>query len=207
MTTFHKILLSIGAFCTAGFVVLGTSMSFDYYAQSLNQVPAPQNQVQALGAISSKDNRILPDPTLTPGATNPNITESNYKDTLCNKSWSTKSIRPSSSYTTKLKIQQIKQYGYTDTNTADFEEDHLLSLELGGDPTSPSNLWPESYKTSPNAHDKDKVENYLHKQLCLGLISLTEAQREISTNWVDVLNKMGKSVVPDTSLGQSATDD
>jgi len=150
---------------------------------------------------------ILPNPTLTPGATNPNINGVNYRLTLCNPKWSTKTIRPPSSYTTKLKIQQIKEYGFTDTNTADFEEDHLISLELGGDPTSPSNLWPESYKTSPNAKDKDKVENYLHKQLCLGLITLTEAQREISTNWVDVLNKMGKSVVPAGSLGTSETDD
>ena len=204
MTIFQKILLSIGAICTAGFFVLGTMMSFGY----TQTVATNSGSVGLSTSLPIPGNsRILPDPKLTPGVTNPNITESNYKNTLCNKSWSTKSIRPSSSYTTKLKIQQIAQYGFMDTNPKNYEEDHLISLELGGDPTNPSNLWPESYKTSPNAHDKDKVQNYLHKQLCLGLITLTEAQMEISTNWVDVLNKISKSVVPANTIGQSDTDD
>jgi len=31
---------------------------------------------------------------------------------------------------------------------------------------------------------KDKFENYLHAQVCRGKISITEAQREISSNWL-----------------------
>lgn len=83
---------------------------------------------------------------------------------------------------------------------ADYEEDHLISLELGGSPTDPKNLWPESYTTIPNARDKDKVENYLHKQVCSGALSLKEAQREISTDWISVYWKIN----PAQTLGSTS---
>lgn len=135
---------------------------------------------------------VYPNSTLTPGATNPDVTQKNINKTICVAGW-TKTIRPPSSYTTKLKIKQIKQYGYQDTKIADYEEDHFISLELGGHPTSPENLWPESYTSNPNARNKDAVENYLHKQLCAGTITLKEAQKEISTDWVTVYNKIQKT--------------
>lgn len=142
--------------------------------------------------VSSQSNgpRILPDATMTPGATNPDITQENISQNICNSSWSTKSIRPPVSYTTPLKIKQIAQYGYADTATASYEEDHLISLELGGSPTDPRNLWPEAYNTTPGAKQKDLVENYLHKQVCDGSMSLQEAQTEISTDWTAVYKTM-----------------
>ena len=108
---------------------------------------------------------ILPDPSKTPGATNPTVTQENIGQTICVSGW-TATIRPPSSYTSTLKVEQLAQ-GYAihgDTNPADYEEDHIISLELGGHPTDPRNLWPENYKTTPNARDKDKVENYLHQR-------------------------------------------
>jgi hypothetical protein len=86
----------------------------------------------------------LPDAGLTPGATNPAVTPSTLKQTICKSGW-TATIRPSSSYTTGLKRKQIAQYGFADTSLSDYEEDHLISLELGGSPTSPANLWPEPH--------------------------------------------------------------
>jgi hypothetical protein len=83
-------------------------------------------------------------------------------------------------YTDALKRQQIREYGYADTRVADFEEDHLISLELGGHPNDPRNLWPE-FPHSPNA--KDKVEDELHKKVCAGQITLIEAQQIISRDW------------------------
>lgn len=138
---------------------------------------------------------ILPNHLLTPGAINPNITQATLAGTLCNPTWSTKSIRPPVSYTNKLKAAQIKQYGYFDTSMANYEEDHLISLELGGSPTDPKNLWPESYLTIPNAKNKDAVENYLHKQVCMGAMTLAEAQKAISTDWTKI------KVASSTSLG------
>lgn len=73
----------------------------------------------------------------------------------------------------------MTEYGFTDS-PSEHEEDHLISLELGGDPTDPRNLWPEPGK-SPN--QKDKIENYLHAAVCAGRISLREAQVRIQTDW------------------------
>jgi hypothetical protein len=51
----------------------------------------------------------------------------------------------------------------------------LISLELGGHPTDPRNLWPEPY---PRAADVDRIENELNAQVCSGALSLATAQRK-----------------------------
>ena len=60
--------------------------------------------------------------------------------------------------------------------------DHLVPLELGGS-NDIGNLWPEVAEPRPGFHEKDKVENYLHEQVCSGAISLKQAQAEIAGNW------------------------
>ena len=161
-----------------------------------------QNQPAVANAQSSVI-QLLPNHNLTPGAINPDITDKTVSKTICNKGhWSTSSIRPPVSYTNKLKAQQIKQYGYKDTELADFEEDHLIPLTLGGNPTDPKNLWPQSYKTTPNAREKDKVEIWLNKQVCDGDMSLKEAQTAIATNWVKTYQYM-QSQKGGRSLGAS----
>jgi len=127
---------------------------------------------------------VYPDAKRTPGMTNPDITQMRIQDTICNPAWSTRSIRPTSSYTTRLKRQQMEELGL-DGSIRDYEEDHLIPLELGGNPTDPRNLWPESY-ISPGAREKDRVENYLHKQVCAGTMSLQDAQDAIVSDWYKV---------------------
>ncbi|HEX7590651.1 MAG TPA: hypothetical protein VF375_01765 [Candidatus Limnocylindrales bacterium] len=130
-----------------------------------------------------------PDPALTPGALNPSVTQANIHSTVCVSGW-TATIRPPSSYTNKLKPQQIVQYGYTDTSSSSYEEDHLISLQLGGAPTDPRNLWPEPYSISlqsgqpAGARIKDVFETALKKKVCAGTMTLVEAQREIGMHWV-----------------------
>jgi hypothetical protein len=77
----------------------------------------------------------LPDPSCTPG-----VIRTTDLNIICHTS--TKAYRPPVSYTNALKRQQIGEYGWTDKNMADYEEDHLISLELGGDGKDPKNLWP-----------------------------------------------------------------
>ena len=79
----------------------------------------------------------------------------------------------------------MQQWGIPGTS-ADYEEDHFISLELGGSPTDPRNLWPEPYGPKPGAREKDAVENYLHKQVCSGAMTLAQAQRAITTDWYKV---------------------
>jgi hypothetical protein len=132
---------------------------------------------------------IYPDSARTPGAANPDITQDNIEETICNHSWSTKSVRPPESYTHALKLRQISEYGYNDTNLRDYEEDHLIPLEIGGHPTDPRNLWPEPYQTSiadGGARFKDKVENYLHDQICTNRMPLVDAQQAIAKDWYRV---------------------
>jgi hypothetical protein len=93
------------------------------------------------------------------------------------------SFRPPSSFTDALKRQQLIAYGYADTNPNDYEEDHLISLELGGSGADPKNLWPEPHAGQDNSFDKDKVENWLHRQICSGAMTPGEAQKGISTDW------------------------
>lgn len=130
-----------------------------------------------------------PDPTLTPGALNPSVTQANIHSTICLSGW-TATIRPPSSYTNKLKAQQIVQYGYTDTSSRSYEEDHLISLQLGGAPTDWRNLWPQPYTISlqngqpAGARTKDVFETALKKKVCAGTMTLVEAQRRIGFHWV-----------------------
>ena len=133
--------------------------------------------------ISAATARDLPDKTRTPGVANPNVTQDNIKQTVCVSGW-TKTIRPATSYTNKLKLEQIKEYGYKDTNPKNYEEDHLISLQLGGHPTDPKNLWPQPYNQQCGARIKDVVETRLKRLMCDGKLSLVEAQKAIATNWV-----------------------
>lgn len=136
---------------------------------------------------------IYPDRTRTPGATNPAITQENVYENICNRDWSTKSVRPPAHYTNTLKLEQIREYGDADDNPHDYEEDHLIPLELGGSPDDPRNLWPEPYDTSipdGGAKSKDRVESFLHKQVCSGGISLRDAQLEIANDWYRVYESL-----------------
>src|SRR5207244_13556126 len=60
---------------------------------------------------------------------------------------------------------------------SDYQEDHLISLELGGHPTDPRNLWPEPY---PRASEVDSIENDLNARVCARELSLDDAQRKES---------------------------
>jgi len=93
------------------------------------------------------------------------------------------------SYTDALKVQQIREYGYSDTSVADYEEDHFIPLELGGNPTDPKNLWPE-FPHSPNP--KDSVEDKLKRLVCANKLPLADAQRLIRTNWTTALQNAAK---------------
>lgn len=140
---------------------------------------------------------LYPDPKATPGAVNPDITQANIGDTICNPDWSTKSIRPPASYTNALKKQQLASPKYTDKNPSHYEEDHLVSLELGGHPRDPKNLWPEMWGTPAHpltsrgpfpphlvgAKSKDAVEGQLHKEVCAGALTLDEARTIIAIDW------------------------
>jgi hypothetical protein len=123
----------------------------------------------------------LPDSACTPGA----ILSTGTKDAICKLGYA-KSVR---NVPVSEKDQVYSEYGITSHAPGQYEVDHLVSLELGGS-NEIANLWPELASPKPGFHEKDKVENYLHDQVCSGAISLQQAQTEIATNWLSVYNQM-----------------
>jgi hypothetical protein len=113
---------------------------------------------------------------LTPGVLNPQVTQATIRSTVCTSGW-TRTIRPPVSYTNGLKDKGIAEYHLRGPPSA-FQEDHLISLELGGNPTDPRNLWPEPY---PRAAAVDQIENDLNHRVCTGSLSLADAQRKESS--------------------------
>ena len=132
--------------------------------------------VVALAPRGSGGSRgIVADPRRTPGVLNPDVTQGNIRETICKHGW-TLTIRPPSSYTDDLKRRQMRAYRETGS-MSDYQEDHLISLELGGDPTDPRNLWPEPY---PRASQMDQQENELNAEVCGGALTLAQAQQKES---------------------------
>jgi hypothetical protein len=135
---------------------------------------------------------VLPNSTVTPGALNPAVNQANINQNVCKANW-TGTVRPPVPYTNKLKATQmastykslVATFGASPTN---YEEDHLISLQLGGSPTDPKNLWPQPYAGN-NARKKDVIETKLKNMICSAKISLADAQKAIATNWVAAYNK------------------
>ena len=118
---------------------------------------------------------VVADPVRTPGVLNPDVTQATIRSTICVRGW-TRTVRPPVEYTNALKAKQMRRYGETGPLSA-YQEDHLISLELGGHPTDPRNLWPEPY---PRASAVDQIENDLNARVCGGSLSLRDAQEQES---------------------------
>ena len=165
---------------------VSTATSSTVPSATSTSAPAPTtvpSEISGTDVINSTG-VVLPNSQRTPGATNPQVTQANISSTICTAGW-TSTVRPPSSYTTSLKEQQLASgYAYQgDTNPSDYEEDHLIPLELGGSPTSVSNLWPQPYNMTDGARTKDQVENKLNSLVCDGALSLASAQQKIASNW------------------------
>ncbi len=91
-----------------------------------------------------------------------------------------------------LQNQVYAAYGVASHAAGEYEIDHLVPVELGGNnlPGDTSNLWPEPASPVPGFHEKDTVEIYLHGQVCSGKLSLHAAQVAIATNWIAVYNQI-----------------
>lgn len=171
-------------------IVALLALAVGYWLTGTGPTPAALPDEVSPSALSY----IYPD---EPGATNPDITQANIADTICNPHWSTRSIRPPVSYTNPIKVKALARYNAefgTHYEMSEGELDHIISLELGGAPRDPQNLFFEPYLTRVpatatdtdsivGAHQKDIVENFLHKEVCSGDLSLAQAQTMIRTDW------------------------
>jgi hypothetical protein len=135
--------------------------------QQIGSPPGPQLD-------NGQGRAVLPDPALTPGDTLAVTTAD-----ICVPGYSAKVRNVPAS----VKRGLYTAYHVVPKPGEHFEVDHLISLELGGS-NSTRNLWPEPYQGNSNAHDKDRLENRLHADVCTNTMPLSQAQRAIAANWI-----------------------
>jgi hypothetical protein len=113
-----------------------------------------------------------PDPACTPGAFDGTVDVAE----VCGET-----TRARRRVTAAARRRVLVEYGYLEKPTRDdVEIDHLIPLELGGS-NEAANLWPEP---APGFHEKDRLENRLHREVCAGHMDLADAQRAIARDWV-----------------------
>ena len=200
------IVILLGALALIGVLVTGQNSIPSKNTASLANAAGSSSTTVAFSMPSSCHSvGSLPDPNCTPGAANSDVTQANIQSTICVSGY-TATIRPPTSYTNNLKQQSIRLYGYTDANLSDYEEDHLIALEIGGNPIAVANLWAEPHYGQYTSFDKDSFENYLHSQVCGGRMTLAEAQHEMATNWVQYwLESRGAAASSTTTTQQTSS--
>jgi hypothetical protein len=143
---------------------------------------------RAAGAAPSGSSRTgcvargpYPDPRCSPGVALPGVTAA----TVCRPGYAS-SVR---NVPASLKQAVYRAYGIVSHTGGQYEVDHVVSLELGGS-NALANLYPEAAEPRPGFHEKDRVENWLHAQVCAGRLTLSAAQRLVARSWVDVYRRI-----------------
>jgi hypothetical protein len=164
----------------------------------------PSSPPATVGASCTPPELGVPDPACTPGDVNPEVTPASLAGTACASGW-TATIRPPRAYTDAVKRAMlgtrvrtltvaghtvtVRPYGpYAGWKLADYQLDHLVPLEAGGDPWGIANLWLEPLAT---AHVKDQVENAAKRAVCGGTADLAAVQAAFRKDWRTVRSVPG----------------
>jgi len=160
------------AILVAAVLIAAVAVSFLVHRSTLR---GPNSVV----AVLERD--VLPDRSLTPGATRRVTTISD----VCSIAHE-EVVREVS---TSLRQEVFQRYGIVNPRASDYEIDYLIAPGLGG-VEAISNLWPEPYTSRTwNAHVKDDLEERLHQMVCAGELDLSAAQRDIATDWIAAYKK------------------
>lgn len=122
---------------------------------------------------------VLPDPAITPGVFNPAVTPATLQQTICVDHW-TSTVRLPTSYTDKLRAHDTPA-GH---KPSEGELDHLVSIEDGGAPADPRNLWWMIYSDHYGARVKDVLETHVARAICAGTLTLDQARDALTPNWL-----------------------
>lgn len=157
-----------------GLILAATVASAPYVA------PDGRTEAQLIAA------HVLPDLTKTPGVFNTalapdlaHITPNIMRATICKAGW-TATVRPSTGWTDKLRAQDV----IPGHNPAEYELDHLQSIEDLGAPADPLNLWDMAYGDRYGARVKDVLETKVKHLLCTGEITPQQAHDALVPNWL-----------------------
>ena len=122
----------------------------------------------------------LPDPRCTPGA----YFSRAGRSMICVRGYTAK-VR---NVTSSMKARVYAEYGIRHHSRGQYEVDHLVPLEGGGS-NSIANLFPEAANPRPGFHQKDKLENEMHRRICNGTASIRRTQRVIARNWLSLYRR------------------
>jgi hypothetical protein len=122
---------------------------------------------------------LIPDGRLTPGAA---LLASQWS-VCAQPNTKNKAVSPA------VRQRVFEEYGIREADPRAYEVDYLVTPALGG-ADDIHNLWPHSYSSTVwNARVKDDLEDRLREMVCDGRIDLSEAQREIASNWIVAYKK------------------
>jgi hypothetical protein len=143
--------------------------------------------IQRTSLYAVKSVELLPRKNLTPGTV-----QSIGAEELCAKP----ELENDPQVNASIKEAVFKRYGLPDASTGSYELDYLIAPALGGT-SDMENLWPQrATSTSWNAHAKDQLEDLLRALVCQHKISLANAQKEISEDWIASYKARFKTETP-----------
>ena len=155
-----------------------TDLQFVHGAAAPAAAAAPASSLRLGRVAKTSGCRVrgpLPDPACSPGAVLRSVTAAQ----VCTSGWAGAHRDVPGSE----KAAVYAEYGIGSHLRGSYEIDHIVSLELGGS-NDIANLFPEAASPRPGFHEKDRLENSLHAQVCAGTLALRSAQRGIARNWV-----------------------
>lgn len=140
------------------------------------------------------DDPRLPVRVCTPGSVRDDITQDSIGQTICNKNWSTDTIRPPKAETDRLKTAVMHAYGVPESQRASTELDHGVPLWLGGS-DDVTNFWAEPSDipnvSPPFRNTKDGTEIRLHTAVCTHQVTLAAAQWAVAVDWTTAEATLG----------------
>lgn len=111
-----------------------------------------------------------PNKRLTPG-----LAATSDLKAICSTKWG----QDERHVTPKMKREVCGEYRAANCPGKGWEIDHLISRELGG-ADDIRNLWAQP---APSYHEKDVLENLLHRKLCARQVTLEQARACLATDW------------------------
>jgi len=168
-------------------------------AKVVNGLYSPPPRTKTSGCVIR---HALPDPECTPGAVDTSVT----KEGVCTR-YTQNARHPNK----RLDNEVFAEYGLSRGGDTKYENDHVISLELGGADADIANHFPQAYEDKTKiqkmragelpddelgAHAKDMVESWLHQRVCNDKmpaeyrLELWQAQYKIATQWVAVFHEL-----------------
>lgn len=133
--------------------------------QPPSPAPSPRSSASATQAVP-------------PAALNPDVRPDTVRSTICVPGY-TASVRPSTSFTTGVKLRLLRDASLAPDAASAYELDHRIPLSLGGHPRALANLQLQRWEGSDGAKAKDNLERRLQTLVCAGSVPLDEARSAI----------------------------